>query len=145
MSLIETLALSAAHWEAMRSHVEACKPLEACGLLLGRHRTVERVLPVRNAAQSPTRFRMDPQDQLSAFREMDDLGLELLGIFHSHPADVNGGAGTLEGPSPTDIREAAYPVVHIIWSRRLGEWAARGFWIENAILRDVALVVGAQQ
>ncbi|HET6846008.1 MAG TPA: M67 family metallopeptidase [Anaerolineales bacterium] len=142
---MESLALTARHWEEMQSHVDACKPLEACGLLLGTDAAVQRVLPVRNAAQSPTQFRMDPAGQLTAFREMGDLGLELLGIFHSHPADGRAGFGTMEGPSATDINEAAYPVVHVIWSRPQGEWVARGFWIENGEIRDVPLVVRAEQ
>ena len=139
--MIEMLALTTAHWEEMRSHVEACKPLEACGLLLGKNSSVQRVLCVRNAAQSPTRFRMDPGSQLGAFREMDELGFDLLGIFHSHPANGRAGFTALQGPSVTDIDEAAYPVVHVIWSRPQGEWMARGFWIESGQSREVPLVV----
>jgi proteasome lid subunit RPN8/RPN11 len=103
------------------------------------------VLPVLNAAQSRTHFRMDPAGQLAAFREMEDLGLELLGIFHSHPADGHTGFTTLDRPSATDVAEAAYPVVHVIWSRPDGEWVARGFWIRNGETTDVPLVVGHEQ
>ena len=142
---MEQLDLNADHWEKMRSHVEACQPLEGCGLLAGRDGLVARVLPVRNAAQSPIRFRMDPAGQLSAFRDMDDLGLELLGIFHSHPAETRGGITPLGGPSKTDVSEAAYPVVHVIWSRRLGAWGAQGFWIEQGGIREVPLVIRASQ
>ena len=53
---------------------------------------------------------MEPAEQVRAFAEMENKGLELVGIFHSHPA----GPGTAEaarvGLSPTDIAEAAYPV-----------------------------------
>ena len=84
--MIERLDMSADHWEQMRAHVQACKPLEGCGLLLGLGVSVDRVVLVANAAQSPSRFRMDPAGQMRAFQEMEDHGLELLGIFHSHPS-----------------------------------------------------------
>lgn len=114
-------------------------------MLLGRHDAVQRVIPIQNIMKSPTRFRMDPAGQLAAFREMEDLGLELLGIFHSHPADGHAGGSVAEGPSATDVHEAAYPVVQVIWSRPSGEWMARGFWIENGNIRLVPLVVRAPQ
>jgi proteasome lid subunit RPN8/RPN11 len=145
MALVERLELSTYQWEKMRAHVEACKPLEGCGLLAGREGLVTRVLPVRNAAQSPSRFRMDPAGQVSAFREMEDLGLELLGIFHSHPAGKPVGTSALAGPSETDIREAAYPAVQVIWTRSSGQWEARGFWIEQGSVREVPLVIDAAQ
>jgi proteasome lid subunit RPN8/RPN11 len=105
------------------AYLEAHAPLEACGLLAGKGNRVEKVLFVRNQAQSPVRFVMDPHEQLQAFEWIDDHGLDLLGIFHSHPAGP-------ETASPTDIAEAAYEVVHVICSRRDGEWKLRGFWIE---------------
>ena len=108
----------------MLDHVDQHAPLEACGLLAGKDDRVEKVIPVRNQAQSPVRFVMDPYEQLQAFEWIDSNGLDLLGIFHSHPAGP-------ETASATDIAEAAYEVVHLIWSRTQGRWQARGFWIEN--------------
>jgi proteasome lid subunit RPN8/RPN11 len=139
--MLERLKLSAEHWERMREHVHAFDPLEACGLLIGKGEIVYSVLPVANAAHSPIRFRMDPGGQLLAFREMEEHGLELLGIFHSHPADGGNGTNALEGPSETDVREAAYPVVHVIWSKRAGQWEARGFWIDGGRISVVPLLV----
>jgi proteasome lid subunit RPN8/RPN11 len=135
------LELKARDWESMRSHVETCRPFEACGLLAGRDGFVERVFPVPNASQSPTRFRMDAAAQLSAFRDLEELGLELLGIFHSHPRDNPDDGAVLAGPSETDVQEAAYPVVHVIWSRREGQWQANGFWIEQGTILEVPLVI----
>ena len=121
-------------WEAMRAHVEAAAPLEACGLLAGREGRVEVVLEMRNAAESATRFRLDPRDQLLAFDRIETEGLQLLAIFHSHAA----GPAT---PSATDIAEAAYEVVHIIWSQNDEGWKARGFHIANGLAVDVPLRV----
>lgn len=128
------LLLARQHWQEMLGHVEQQVPLEACGLLAGKNERVEKILLVRNQAQSPVRFVMDPYEQLQAFEWIDANGLQLLGIFHSHPA----------GPafvSPTDIAEAAYEVVHVVWSPGRDGWQARGFWIENGSTTEVALQI----
>jgi proteasome lid subunit RPN8/RPN11 len=126
------LILSKKHWQEMLEHIDKHVPLEACGLLAGKHDQVERVITVQNQAQSPVRFAMEPYEQLEAFDWIDSNGLDLLGIFHSHPAGP-------ETVSATDIAEAAYEVVHLIWSPRQGHWQARGFWIENGGAVEVTL------
>lgn len=128
--------MDAALLERMRAHAQACLPLEACGLLAGTSNVVREVVPVTNQLQSPVRFRMDPMEQLGAFDWMETRGLELLGIFHSHPAGS-------DRPSETDIAEAAYPVVHVIWSLAKGVWKAKGYWIEDGRLSDVELYTAA--
>lgn len=134
MSLPRQLTLRKHHCHEMRAHVEQQVPLEACGLLAGKNDQVEQVLRVRNQAQSAVRFVMDPHEQLRAFDWIESNGLELVGIFHSHPA----------GPaaaSATDIAEAAYEVVHLIWSRTRSDWRARGFWIEQGRAIEVLLKI----
>ena len=133
----QQLILSKQHWRAMLEHVNQQVPLEACGLLAGKNDQVEKVILVRNQAQSPARFVMDPYEQLEAFDWIDAHGLELLGIFHSHPAGP-------ETASATDIAEAAYEVVHIIWSRTNATWAPHAFWIENGQATEVALLISSE-
>jgi proteasome lid subunit RPN8/RPN11 len=118
----------------MRRYVSSQAPLEACGLLAGKGDSVESVLEVRNADESPVRFRMEPKEQYQAFEWIDAKGLELVGIFHSHPSGP-------ETASPTDITEAAYEVVHLIWSRTRRNWSARAFWIEGGRATEVELQV----
>jgi len=118
----------------MRQHVASQASLEACGLLAGKQDQVEAVLLMRNAEQSPVRFRMDAQEQYNAFEWMDAHDLELVGIFHSHPSGP-------EIVSPTDIAESAYEVVQIIWSYKERAWNARGFWIEKGQVSEVELQV----
>jgi proteasome lid subunit RPN8/RPN11 len=130
----QQLLLSNQHWRAMLAHVDEQAPLEACGLLAGKNERVEKVILIRNQAQSPARFVMDPYEQLRAFDWIESNGLDLLGIFHSHPAGP-------ETASVTDIAEAAYEVVHLIWSRRDGRWQARGFWIEDGNATEVSLQI----
>ena len=84
-------------------HTQAEAPNEACGLLVGHNRRVTGVLPAANVAGSPRgEYLMDPHDQIRHFQVMEDQGLELLGIYHSHP--------TSEAyPSATDLSMAYYP------------------------------------
>lgn len=132
--MIRKLTISRKHWQEMVHYVDSHVPLEACGLLAGTNYRVEKVIRVRNQAQSPVRFVMEPYEQLKAFDWLESNGLDLLGIFHSHPLGP-------ETASATDIAEAAYEVVHIIWSRIGNRWQARGFWIENGEPSEVTLQI----
>lgn len=125
----------------MREHVLSCLPEEACGLLGGRidgaKAAVKVVIPVENVLHSPVRFRMDPREQLRAFNRLDDLGLELVGIFHSHPTGPN-------APSATDLAEFYYPgVAFLIWSPGSEGWQLRAFHIagEGAAKAAFALAI----
>ena len=129
---LSRLRLTRRQLDQMLAHVEACLPNEGCGLLAGQAGIVHEVLPITNAAASPVRFRMDPREQLRALEAMDDKGLELLGIYHSHPAGP-------VGPSVTDVAEAAYSAVYVIWSRDGGSWQVNGFWIDHGRISDVKL------
>ncbi len=131
------LKLRQEHCQAMQTHVERTAPFESCGLLAGKGDLVEKVLPITNQAHSPTRYRMQPEEQLRAFNEIEISGLDLVGIFHSHPAGP-------ERPSPTDIEESAYPVVQVIWSRSNGRWQMKGFWIHPQSVDEVILDVMAE-
>ncbi|HJS18246.1 MAG TPA: M67 family metallopeptidase [Anaerolineales bacterium] len=132
--MISQLGLSQEQFDEMLEHVKDHAPLEACGLLAGKDVRVEKVIPVRNQAQSPIRFVMDPYEQLRAFDWIDSQGLDLIGIFHSHPAGP-------EAVSVTDIEEAAYEVVHVIWSQTGDQWKMRGFWIQGGQVQEVTLSV----
>lgn len=118
----------------MVRHAASCLPLEGCGLLAGKHGRVEKMLGVKNQAQSEVRFVMDPYEQLKAFEWIEASGLELLGIFHSHPAGP-------ETASPADIAEAAYEVVQVILSPGGEEWVTRGFWIQAGAAVEVELQI----
>jgi proteasome lid subunit RPN8/RPN11 len=80
----------------VRAEGEKAYPYEACGLLLGREiageggglRDISLALPVRNAREGEAgrrRFSIEPEDFLKAEREALSRGLDLLGIYHSHP------------------------------------------------------------
>jgi len=57
---------------------------------------------MRNADASPVSYRLEPKEQLRVFQEIDDEGLDLLGIFHTHTHSE-------AFPSETDRKQAFYP------------------------------------
>lgn len=87
------------HLDKIIAHARAEAPNECCGMLAGHGEVVEEVFPGRNQDQSPKTYLMDPLDQLRAFRTMDERGMELVGIYHSHPQ-------TEAVPSRTDRERA---------------------------------------
>jgi proteasome lid subunit RPN8/RPN11 len=133
-SVMKKLVLARFHWQSMLRHVARRAPLEACGLLGGKNDRAEVRLGIRNADRSSVRFRMEPRAQWRAFQRIESAGLELVGIYHSHP---NGP----DHPSPTDIAEAMYPVIQIIWFRADKRWQASGFWIEGGKFTKTTLEV----
>jgi proteasome lid subunit RPN8/RPN11 len=80
-----------------------------CGILAGRteatgDREVVAAFPVRNVSPAPeSEYLLDPEEQLRVtLRIEDELGLDLIGFYHSHPA----------GPahlSATDLARASWP------------------------------------
>ena len=96
------LTLTPAGYGEMVDHCLRELPNEACGFLAGRGGRVEQVLPVRSAAPRPDRYAMDPQDQFRAIDGIDRAGLEVSGIYHSHP---DGPAA----PSGIDLEQVFWP------------------------------------
>jgi [CysO sulfur-carrier protein]-S-L-cysteine hydrolase len=83
-------------------------PNECCGIVGTRDGRAVTVYPVRNAAASPLRYEIDPQDQLRVFEELDEADLEIGAIYHSHTRSA-------PEPSQTDINLAFYPdAVYVI-------------------------------
>jgi proteasome lid subunit RPN8/RPN11 len=75
----------------MVSHAESTFPNECCGVMLGKNtengKRVSRAMPVENIYKGAQedRYEIRPEDLLKADRAARADGLELIGIFHSHP------------------------------------------------------------
>ena len=95
----------------LAEHARAELPNEACALLGGDARTgrVSSLHVARNRLASPYRYDVDPDDLVRIVHGIEERGEELVAIFHSHPA-------TPAVPSPTDLREARYPVIQLVAS-----------------------------
>jgi proteasome lid subunit RPN8/RPN11 len=111
------LLFTAEQLTQITAHLENCLPEEACGLVGGLGDQARLILPVENELHSPVRFFMRPIDQFKAMQRIEDSGLELVGIFHSHP---NGPAR----PSQTDLAEFFYPGTLALIASRAGMTAA---------------------
>jgi proteasome lid subunit RPN8/RPN11 len=73
---------------------------EICGVLLGKDGEATELLRIKNVDPQPRiRYNMDPHGLFQMMRRMDDGGLELVAIYHSHPH-------TRAYPSETDRRNA---------------------------------------
>ena len=71
-------------------HGEKTFPLECCGFLYGHEkngRHITQAIPAANSQKGDQRrrFEIAPADYLKAERYALDNGLQLLGIYHSHP------------------------------------------------------------
>jgi [CysO sulfur-carrier protein]-S-L-cysteine hydrolase len=120
-------------------HCLAGVPEEACGLLGGRPEgdSVDAVVcwPGRNLAASATLYELDPADHLRADREAEDLGLEIVGVFHSH-------THTEAYPSPTDVARAPDPTWHYVLVSLAGaEPVVRSFHIRDGVITEEPLEV----
>ncbi len=66
-------------------HASAQSPREACGLLAGKGTLISLALPVANAAAMPEQaFALVPDGQLRRLKQIDEAGLDWLGVYHSH-------------------------------------------------------------
>ena len=75
----------------MVSHAQATYPNECCGAMLGTVdgdvKTVKVGVAIENAftGVQHERYELRPEDLLKADREARSRGMDLIGIFHSHP------------------------------------------------------------
>lgn len=87
-----TLALSKELLDQIHAHGEQAYPEEGAGFLIGNDGRVETVLPLENAREDGARhnrFLITPEAYLNAELTADRLGLNLIGVFHSHPDHPN--------------------------------------------------------
>ena len=73
--------------DAIRQHGVETYPNECCGALLGRDRDVIATFGLPNTTEEGPRrrFLVRPQDYREAERRARELGVDLLGFYHSHP------------------------------------------------------------
>lgn len=74
--------------ELIQTDLEANKPYEACGVLIGTIGDsifVEKVLPVTNVRRTMTSFELDPLQFYDAWNDAEKSGKDIVGIYHTHP------------------------------------------------------------
>jgi [CysO sulfur-carrier protein]-S-L-cysteine hydrolase len=88
--------------EQIVAQARAEAPNECCGIIATQAGKAVSVHPARNAAASPLRYEMDGMEQYKIQSAIEDAGLELGAIYHSHTRSA-------PEPSQTDINLAFYP------------------------------------
>jgi|SRR5947209_8676795 [CysO sulfur-carrier protein]-S-L-cysteine hydrolase len=116
-------------------HARSEAPVECCGMVASRDGAAVRVYRATNAAASPMRYEIDPDELLRIHNEIDDSGLDLGAIYHSHTR-------TEPYPSQTDINLAFYPeAVYVIVGLGGDQPEIRGYEIRDGQVQEIELVV----
>ncbi len=123
-------------FEQMIAQVKSEAPIEACGILAGSDSRVEKLYKMTNADKRSDHFMMEPAQQFKVVKDIRAAGLEMLAIYHSHPA-------TAARPSAEDIRLALTPdVTNVIVSLANGDHpAVKGFLMENGSIIEVPVKI----
>jgi len=140
-------SIAASLVQGLIDHARAGYPNEACGLVIGDGPAADggrpiRFEPTRNAAASPYRYEIDPQDLYRLTIATDDADEVFWAIVHSH-------THTPAIPSPTDIGLAFYPdALYVLVSladdeadRGTGTPSVRAWRIVDKAIHEVALDV----
>jgi proteasome lid subunit RPN8/RPN11 len=78
-------------WRLMIEHAQDTYPNECCGAMIGHidgdTKTVKVAVALDNAyaGAQGARYELRPEDLMKADREARSRGMDLIGIFHSHP------------------------------------------------------------
>jgi [CysO sulfur-carrier protein]-S-L-cysteine hydrolase len=134
------LQLTERAYLAMVGHAYDGLPDEACGLMGGRpgRGDVEVFVPCRNVDASSRTYSIGPDGWKAADDELGPLGLEVIGVMHSH-------THTDAYPSPTDVAKADNPLLagwhYIIVSLKDPEPVLRAFTIDDGKIAEEPVVV----
>ncbi len=92
---------------------------------------VKKVVVAPNKLQSLTRFEIDPETIFRAFNEAEHRGLDLIGLFHSHPAPAT--------PSSIDLKHMKFwgDIVWLVLSSTNGELSA--YVMKNGSVKEIPI------
>jgi proteasome lid subunit RPN8/RPN11 len=119
------------------AHARADAPNECCGMIASRDGEAVAVHRARNAAASPLRYEIDGMEQYKIQNAIEDAGLELGAIYHSHTRSA-------PLPSQTDINLAFYPeALYVIVGLENGQVDVRAWSIVGGQVSEAELKVGS--
>ena len=123
-------------YDEIIAHARAEAPNECVGVVAARDGAAVAVRRARNAEGSPLRFSIDSKEQYDLLTGIEDAGLEVAAIYHSHTR-------TAPEPSQTDINFAqGWPGVEWIIIGLAGdEPEVRTWLIEDGHPSEAELVV----
>jgi proteasome lid subunit RPN8/RPN11 len=114
--------------QVMIDHAEADYPRECCGLILGVGDRVVAVEPMLNVWVGEVghslrdRYAIDPAEMLRVMKAGRERGLEIIGIYHSHPDHP-------AEPSECDRAQAWPQYRYVILSVVQGKVVDLGVWV----------------
>ncbi len=85
------IRIEPAAWDLMVRHASSTYPNECCGAMLGKldgdTKLVTEAVTIENAfaGAQAARYEIRPEDLIAADKAARARGLDLIGIFHSHP------------------------------------------------------------
>jgi proteasome lid subunit RPN8/RPN11 len=122
-------------YEQIVEHARADAPNECCGMIASRDGDAVKVYPAVNTAASPLRYEIDGAEQYRIQMAIDDDGLDLGAIYHSHTRSA-------PYPSQTDINLAFYPdALYVIVGLANGQLDVRAYEIRDGQVADAELRV----
>src|SRR5581483_948921 len=134
MEATASIILTSGQLDQLAALARQSLPNESCAFLLGKgekETTVTEILTMRNADESIISFSIEPKELLQAYDLAEKKKLQVIGIFHSHPARPS--------PSGTDIKFMEInPVVWLIYSTTNGQSKA---YIYDNDVREVAVKI----
>jgi proteasome lid subunit RPN8/RPN11 len=117
------------------AHARADAPNECCGMIASRDGEAVAVHRARNRAASPLRYEIEGMEQYKIQTAIEDAGLELGAIYHSHTRSA-------PEPSQTDINLAFYPeALYLIVGLEHDEPDVRAWTIVDGQVSPAALEV----
>jgi proteasome lid subunit RPN8/RPN11 len=129
------MIISAELHQELIDHALADAPDECCGMIAASDGRAVQVHRATNAAHSPLYYELDGLEQLRIQNEIEDAGLDLGAIYHSHTRSD-------PYPSQTDINLAFYPdSLYVIVGVAKDEPEVRAYRIVDAQVQEVALQV----
>ena len=122
-------------YEEIVAHARSEAPNECCGMIGTRDGEAVKVYRATNAAASPLRYEIEGAEQYRIQMQIEDSGLDLGAIYHSHTR-------TEPYPSQTDINLAFYPdALYLIVGLASDEAEVRAFTIREGQVADAQLEV----
>jgi len=129
------MRIARAMLEEIVAQARAEAPNECVGLIAARDGAAVAVHPARNAAASPLRYEIEGGEQYRLLTAIEDAGLELGAIYHSHTRSA-------PVPSQTDVNLAFYPeALYVIVGLAGPEPEVRAWRIVGGEVSEAELVV----
>jgi proteasome lid subunit RPN8/RPN11 len=122
-------------YDEIVAHALADAPDECCGIVSSRDGVAVEVFPMENTAHTWMRYEMDNMELYRVVTGIEDAGLDIGIIYHSHTR-------TDPYPSQTDLNLAFYPdSLYVIVGTAGEEPVVRAFNIRDGRIEETHLSV----